>query len=110
MGYDLNADDRRLLEDCLHDRRAMAFVDANKWTSVLGAILADHFGVAFLSPNHTSDYVEVTALGPGSESIGGCIDNTDLHGVMLAAMDLPEARLLPGMETPMPLPRPIKPD
>jgi alkaline phosphatase len=108
MGYDLNADDRRLLEDCLHDRRAMAFVDANKWTSVLGAILADHFGVAFLSPNHTSDYVEVTALGPGSESIGGCIDNIDLHGVMLAAMDLPEAKLLPGMESPMPLPKPIK--
>jgi alkaline phosphatase len=109
-GYDLTADDRRLLEESLQDRRAMAFAEANKWTSVLGAILADHYGVAFVSPNHTSDYVEVTALGPGSESIGGCIDNVALHGTMLAALNLPEAKFLPGMETPMQMPKAIKPD
>ncbi len=111
--YDLTPDDKRLLIDCLESRRAMAFAEANKWPSALGAILADHCGVAFASPNHTSDYVEVTALGPGSESIGapgGPIDNIELHTTMLTALNLPEGKLLLGMEDAMPLPKPPKPD
>lgn len=109
-GYALTADDRRLLEECLQDHRTTGFREANHWPSVLGAILADHYGVAFASPNHTSDYVEVTAMGPGSEAVGGCIDNIELHGVMTAALGLGEGKLLPGMEEPMPLAKPIKPD
>ena len=109
-GYELTAGDRKLLEECVQDQRVMAFVEANKWTSVLGAILADHFGVAFASPNHTSDYVEVTAMGPGSERIGGVIDNVELHGVMVAAMGFGAGAMLPGMEEAMPMPKPIKPD
>ena len=31
--------------------------------------------MAFGSPDHTSDYVEVTALGPGSEALRAMIDN-----------------------------------
>ena len=52
----------------------------------LGALLANHTGVAFLSPNHTADYVEVTARGPGSETLPGFIDNIHLHSMMLAAL------------------------
>jgi alkaline phosphatase len=111
FGYDLAPDERELMADCLQDRRAMAFFEANKWTSVLGAILADRCGVAFVSPNHTSDYVEVTALGPGSESVAaGVIDNIDLHGVMVEALALPEGKLLPDMQEPLRMPKPPKPD
>ena len=52
-GRELNEGDRKLLETCIHDQRAMAFVEANKWTSVLGAILADHYGVQRLSARTT---------------------------------------------------------
>ncbi len=116
-GYELTAADRKLLEECIQDQRVMPFAEANKWPSVLGAILADYYGVAFVSPNHTSDYVEVTAMGPGSEGIGagsggggGCIDNVELHGVMVRAMGLGDGKLLPGMEELMPMPKAIKPD
>jgi alkaline phosphatase len=113
-GRELTPGDQKLLEECMQDHRVMPFVEANHWPSVLGAILADHYGVSFVSPNHTADYVEVTATGPGSELIGigggGLIDNIDLHGVIVAALGLGEGKLLPGMETPMPLVKAVKPD
>lgn len=65
-----------------------AFDIANGTLVTLGALLANHTGVAFLSPNHTADYVEVTALGPGSEEMPAFIDNIHLHSMMLAAMDV----------------------
>jgi alkaline phosphatase len=81
-----------------HPTQVMPFAAANTWTSVLGAMLADHFGVAFTSPNHTSDMVEVTALGPGSERLEPMIDNTDLHGLVVGALALADAKPLPGMD------------
>jgi hypothetical protein len=46
----------------------------------LGQVLANHTGIAFTSGNHTSDYVPVLALGPGSDRIEGFIQNTELFG------------------------------
>jgi alkaline phosphatase len=69
--------------------RIHPFTTANSFYPVLGAVLANHFGVAFASPNHTSDLVEVAALGPGSERLAPMIDNTDLHTIMAAMLDLP---------------------
>lgn len=63
-----------------------AFDIANGTEPVLGSVLANHFGVAFVSPNHTADLVEVTAFGPGSEAMPAMIDNVDLHHMAMAAM------------------------
>ena len=57
--------------------------DAN---CALGSVLANHYGVSFLSPNHTSDMVEVTAIGPGAERLAPVIDNTNLHALLLASL------------------------
>ena len=80
-------------EDAAHLARVFAestqidpFNLANAQWSVLGSVLANHTGVAFLSPNHTSDHVEVLSIGPGSESLPPFIDNIHLHGMMLAAL------------------------
>ena len=61
------------------------FDPANGAIMVLGSLLANHTGVAFLSPNHTPDLVEVTAIGPGAEAMPTMIDNVDLHSLMLGA-------------------------
>jgi alkaline phosphatase len=61
-------------------------------SSVLGSVLANHTGVAFMSPNHTADIVEVTAWGPGSGQVRGHINNFDLHDVMVTALDLAPAK------------------
>ncbi len=58
----------------------------------LGAVLANHTSIAFLSPNHTSDPVEFTALGPGAEMTKGWASLPDAHGMMVRALDLPPAK------------------
>lgn len=68
------------------------FLIAGKGTAPLGSVLANHYRVAFLSINHTADYAEVGALGPGSGRLPPVLSNRELHGVMVGALDLPPAR------------------
>jgi alkaline phosphatase len=68
--------------------RVDGFNPANGAVGSVGAILANHLAVAFTSPNHTSDLVEVAAFGPGAELIGPFIDNVDLHAVVTKAVAL----------------------
>jgi alkaline phosphatase len=98
MGIKLNVDEMKIMSGVFRNQRVTPFAAANVWSFVLGSILADHFGVGFVSPNHTSDAVELLAMGPGSEAIPAWVDNTQMHAVMVAALGLGEARLLPGME------------
>lgn len=97
-GVELGADDQRLISAARRGQRAAGFKEMNNWGSMLGQVLANHFGVSFVSPNHTGDMVEVTAFGPGSAAMPAFLDNTDLHGLMVRALKLPAAELLPGME------------
>ncbi len=82
VGVTLDADEIEMVIRGANKERVDPFEPANSGMLVLGSVLANHFGVAFLSPNHTADMVEVTALGPGSDRIGSIIDNTALHSVM----------------------------
>jgi alkaline phosphatase len=44
----------------------------------LGQLLANHIAVGWTGAVHTSDYVPVTACGPGAERFQGFIQNTDV--------------------------------
>lgn len=103
MGVRLADDDMALLGGSMTSpaRRVSPFREANKWTSVLGGVLADHFGVSFMSPNHTADLVELSATGPGSELVPGYVENHQLHSVMVSALGLPDGKMLEGMDQPM---------
>lgn len=59
----------------------------------IGSVLANHTGLVFLGPNHTSDMVECTAWGPGSHRIASCAHLTDIRSVVEDAMGLPEMRV-----------------
>ncbi len=61
---------------------------ANRGSGPLGSVIANHTKCAFLSPNHTADFVECSALGPGSDRLGRVADLTDIHDVCAAALDL----------------------
>jgi alkaline phosphatase len=54
-------------------------------SGVLGQILANYTAVNFIGSNHTSDLVELAAIGPGSEAINGFVKNTELFTLMLQA-------------------------
>ncbi|MFI4896746.1 MAG: alkaline phosphatase [Phycisphaerales bacterium JB059] len=96
-GVELSDADRAWLHRALVEReRADGFSAVRGFGPMLGAVLANAFGVAFLSPNHTADHVEVTALGPGSERLGAFIDNTDLHRLVVESLDLAPGRVASG--------------
>lgn len=55
----------------------------------LGQLLANHIAIGWTGSAHTSDYVELTAVGPGSERFQGFIQNVDVfrHYTRLAGID-----------------------
>lgn len=48
----------------------------DKMAGILGQAVGNHTGVGWVSTDHTSDYVLLTALGPGRERFAGQIRNT----------------------------------
>lgn len=72
----------------LRRERVNAFDGANTLVSSIGSVMANHFGVAYVSKNHTAELVEATAFGPGSQQLGHRVDNYQLHAMMMRAMGL----------------------
>jgi alkaline phosphatase len=105
-GVKLGETELRILTSSIKGQRATPFAAANVWTFILGSLLADHYGVGFVSPNHTADMVELLARGPGSEAIPPVVDNTELHAIMVGALGLAPAKPLAGFDQPVPLTRP----
>ncbi|MBL8763442.1 MAG: alkaline phosphatase [Phycisphaerae bacterium] len=91
LGITLARDDLDFLRRSVKGERVDPFSGGNAQVSVLGSVAANTFGVAFASHEHTNDYVETTALGPGSELLPAYLDNTDLTALLATALDLPPA-------------------
>lgn len=54
----------------------------------LGLMQQIHLNIGFGSMEHSADFVELGAFGPGSELIGPHVINTDLHNIMLKASEV----------------------
>lgn len=108
-GVRLKPGERDMMGKILKGERVAPFDGLNIPTSVLGGIIANATGVGFVSGNHTSDQVELTVLGPGSERFPGEIENHQIHAILVEALDLKQGHLLPGMEV-VRLPKPIVSD
>ena len=72
----------------IRGERAHGFGEANTLVCSVGAVMANHFGVGFVSDNHTAEHVEATAIGPGAEALPHRIENYELHALMVNAMAL----------------------
>jgi alkaline phosphatase len=55
---------------------------------VLSGVLANYNGIYFISTNHTADYVEIAAWGPGSDRIPTFVRNTALFDLMVDMADV----------------------
>ncbi len=51
----------------------------------LSEIQKKHNGIGWISMDHSGDYVELAAYGPGSELLKPFVKNIDLHYLMLDA-------------------------
>jgi alkaline phosphatase len=55
---------------------------------VLSGVLANYNGIYFIGTNHTADYVEIAAWGPGSDRIPTFVRNTALFDLMVDMADV----------------------
>lgn len=56
--------------------------------AVLAGVLANYNGINFIGTNHTADYVEIAAWGPGSDQIPAFVRNTALFDLMVEMADV----------------------
>ena len=78
-------DEAELLQDALRGVYEAPYRKQSGPDSVLASIQANYTSVQWIGTDHTSDYVQLTALGPGSRAIGGFTRNTDLFDLMVEA-------------------------
>lgn len=83
--FSITRDEAELLQDAFRGEYEAAYRKKSEPHLLLGAIQANYTAVNWLSGDHTSDYVELAALGPGSEAIGQFTRNTDLFDLMVEA-------------------------
>lgn len=96
-GLSFDEEEKAILRDGMAGKRVAPFREQSKMEPVLGGLLANYYGVGFVSGNHTADDVEVTAFGPGSETITPTGHNKDLHRVMVESLALPPGEPLAEM-------------
>ncbi|MDQ1095936.1 MULTISPECIES: alkaline phosphatase [Chryseobacterium] len=70
-------------EDGLYNYKKLPF-------KLYSEIQKKHNSVGWISMDHSGDYVEVAAYGPGSQLLKPFVKNTELHDLMLHAAQIPQ--------------------
>ena len=84
----LQDDELQLLQHALRNEHREGYRVRNAPLIALGQILANYVSVGWTGVDHTTDFAPLAAFGPGSEPIGGLMQNTDLFGVITRALGL----------------------
>lgn len=90
-GVELNDAELATITRWREGQPVIPFRGADKSYGPLGSVLANHCGVAFVSGNHTADFVEQTAIGPGAEAMPPMMRIDETHAHLAKALDLPPA-------------------
>jgi alkaline phosphatase len=72
----------RILQQSLRGEFQALYEMMSPPDATLGAILANYTSVNWTGTSHTGDYVQLAALGPGSEKLNGFTINTELFHLM----------------------------
>jgi alkaline phosphatase len=83
--FSIEPEDAKFVQSALRGNRQAAYRKENGPDITLASVQANYTSINWLGTDHTSDYVELAALGPGSEAIGSFTRNTDLFDVMVTA-------------------------
>lgn len=83
MGLTISTEDAASVAASFNkSKRINVNAQLDKPRGVLGAVLANHHGVAYVGDSHTADYVVASAWGPGATAFQGLIRNTDVFTKM----------------------------
>lgn len=81
----ITTDQATALRNAVRRQGPVPYSRMNGVGGVLGLILANYTAVSFTSNAHTSDFVELAAIGPGSEAITPFVKNTELFDLCVQA-------------------------
>jgi len=84
-GIGVSAEHAEMLRSAMRREYSEAYGRMNGTSAVMGRIMANYTAVSFTSTAHTSDHVELSAMGPGSDSLGAFVMNTELFNIMTQA-------------------------
>jgi alkaline phosphatase len=90
-GVTFTAEQADVLRAALRGEHRDAYAVRSPPLITLGQLLANHLWVGWTGTAHTSDMTELAAFGPGSEAIGGVVENRALFGVMTRALGIAAA-------------------
>lgn len=85
-GIGLLDDECDILRRALRKELDAAYRVQNQPNIALGQILANYTSVGWAGKDHTTDFVELAAFGPGSEVFGSFAQNSDVFGVATRAL------------------------
>lgn len=101
-GYKMSARRAGLFAQVIGGEYQALYDQMNSVTSQLGQLMANRIGIGWTGNTHTADFVQIVAIGPGSEHFTGLIQNTDIfrHYTKLAGIDFqnPSSPLLAAAE------------
>lgn len=80
----ITTDQASLIRKSLNDELETVYKAKSGPDAVLGSVLANYLSINWLGTVHTSDYVELAALGPGIEQMDSFTRNTDLFDMMVS--------------------------
>ena len=88
-GYKMSLRRAELFSKVLAGNAPQLFDQMNPVVTQLGQLMSNRYGIGWVGNTHTADYVQLTAIGPGSELFAGYVENTDLftHYTKLAGID-----------------------
>ena len=77
-GYTMSARRAALFSKVIGGEYQALYDQMNSVTSQLGQLMANRIGIGWTGNTHTADFVQILAIGPGSEHFTGLIQNTDI--------------------------------
>ncbi len=91
MGLEISPDHAEHIHLSLQKTYQTPYRRMKSLSSVVGQVVADQLDFGWSGNGHTSDYVELCGIGPGSDRIQAFNRNTDLFTIMLEALGIPQA-------------------
>ncbi|MEJ5169805.1 MAG: alkaline phosphatase [Fimbriimonadales bacterium] len=80
----LEAEEAAFVRRALDQQGELRAIDLYKSaSSAMAMVLGNHYHIGWSGPSHSSDWVPLMAIGPGSASFGGFLENNDVFDRLL---------------------------
>lgn len=80
---EIQNDEAQMIKRAFQGEFRAPFTNREGVGAVMAGVLANYNGIYFIGTNHTADYVELAAWGPGSDRLPAFVRNTALFDLMV---------------------------